>query len=100
MFVTVAGFNVRDTPMQQDRSNGILKGDAQTLALKTLVNGKKTSTGRVVTYVQPPLSIFSVWEYVPPASTAVLRETHTEQFVTTMDMRARGEEGVPLDFIR
>lgn len=97
---SVSGFNIRDTPLQLDRNSDILKGEANTISLKTLINGKKTSTGKVVTYVQPPLSIFSVEEYVPLASTAVLRTTQTDKFVTTMDMRARGEEGTPQDFIR
>jgi hypothetical protein len=71
----MTGVKSRDTPILVDRASGMLKGGPQTLALKMLINGKKTSTGKVVTYEPMPLSVFADCPYSAHDSTgATLRE--------------------------
>ena len=67
----IPGFSSRVSPLQLDRNNDILQDEARTYALKTLINGKKTSTGKIIKYEKPPLSIFSESAYVPGARTGV-----------------------------
>ena len=71
----MTGVKSRETPILVDRASGMLKGGPQTLALKMLINGKKTSTGKVVTYDPMPLSVFADCPYSAQDSTgATLRD--------------------------
>ena len=75
------GVKSRETPNLVDRSSGMLRGGPQTLALKMLLNGKKTSTGKIVTYDRMPVSMFAECPYAAPDSTgAHLRDVQVSDW--------------------
>lgn len=92
----VGGYNVRDTPIQLDRTNDILVGEAKTNALKA-IRSAKSSTGKDISYHVAPVTLMNQEPYVPNAvSNALLRTKDETKFVTAKLVLT--SEGRPADF--
>lgn len=63
--MVVGGLSVRDKPHPVDRGADILRGEAQTAALKAL-REKTSHRGKDIGYRPAPLSVFSAEPYVSP----------------------------------
>ena len=90
----------RNKPLQVDRCSDILDGKPNTLALKMLNDGKKSSTGKTVKFSPVPLNMLSDCLYTDIKSESFLRKPDTEKFITSLDLRAKGIDGKAGDFIR
>jgi hypothetical protein len=86
--------------LQVDRCSDILDGKPNTLALKMLINGKKSSTGKIVKFSPVPLNMLSDCLYTDIKSESFLRKSDTEKFITSLDLKAKGIDGKACDFIR
>jgi hypothetical protein len=90
----------RNKPFQVDRYSDILDGKPNTLALKMLINGNKSSTGKTVKFSPVPLNMLSDCLYTDIKSGSFLRKSDTEKFITSLDLKAKGIDGKADDFIR
>ena len=64
----VGHLKVRHKPIQMDRAGDILHDEPARHDLKTLRYKKSKSTGKLITYDVPPLSMFTEEPYAPPLS--------------------------------
>lgn len=93
----VGHFNVRDRPMQLDRTADILHDEPQRSDLKTLRHKTSKSTGKVITYEPPPLAMFSTGAFVANEGIVnLLRKEDRTQFMTTQDLARTGKLTGPL----
>ena len=82
----VGHLNVRDKPIQIERAGDILHDEPARRDLKTLRHKTSASTGKIITYGVPPLSMFNEEPYSPHASksvTILARQDDRTKFITT-----------------
>lgn len=93
----VGGYNVRDFPIQADRTNDILKGEANRLALKQL-RDRKSHKLTDFSYKPAPLSMFSTGPYVQnEAANALVRTTNKTKFITASMQNSSDSTSVNLE---
>ena len=93
----VGKFNVRDRPMQLDRTDDILHDEPKRRDLKTLRHKTSKSTGKVITYEPPPLSVFSTGQFVQNEGVVnLLRKEDRTKFITTVELAKTGKISAPL----
>jgi hypothetical protein len=88
----VGGFHVRDTPIQIDRCNDILKDEPKTHALKDL-RTKKSVKGKDIGYKTAPIRIMSEDPYVDNEQAKNTMKTLDESlFITAKDLQSHASE--------
>eukprot|EP01041_Mallomonas_annulata_P002089 gene2089-4084_t len=114
----VGGFNVRDTPLQVDRTSDILHGTPQSVAMKQL-RTMQTSTGKDIHYETAPLTLMNTgpYELKDGPRGSLTRVEDKSKFITTHLPSSGGgtrgggsagkdtqlvldTHGDPLDFVR
>ena len=81
----VGHLSVRDKPIQMERAEDILHDEPARRDLKTLRYKTSKSTGKLITYGVPPLSIFNSEPYSTTSQSASVLARHDDRtkFITT-----------------
>ena len=81
----IGHLNVRDKPIQMERAGDILHDEPARRDLKTLRYKTSKSTGKLITYGVPPLSMFNEEEYshISKSASVLGRNDDRTRFVTT-----------------